>query len=75
MFHRRRPWRGATIKDGSLFGLSKADRGLFYHVEVPSSANELAITPPDIEINGALVQVNKVTFKEQTSTRWTGLCQ
>lgn len=66
---------GATIKDGSLFGLSKSDRGLFYDVDVAFTAKVLAITPPDIEINGAVVHMKEIAFNEQTTTKWTGLCQ
>jgi hypothetical protein len=69
------PMDGATVKDGSLFGLGKSDRGLFYDVDVPFAAEALAITPPDIEINGVLVHMNEVAFNERTTTEWTGICQ
>lgn len=69
------PMEGATIKDGSLFGASKSDRGLFYRVDVPSSAKALVVTPPDIEIDGALVEMKQIAFTERTTTEWTALCQ
>ncbi len=69
------PMEGATIGDGSLFGLGKADRGLFYHIDIPFVAKNLAIMPPEIEINGTLVRMNQINFNEQTSTEWAALCQ
>jgi hypothetical protein len=69
------PMDGATVKDGSLFGLGKSDRGMFYDVDVPFAATALAITPPAIEINGVPVQINEIAFNEGTTTEWTGICQ
>lgn len=69
------PMDGATVKDGSLFGLGRSNRGLFYHVDVPFAATAIAITPPDIEINGVRVHMSEIAFNERTTTEWTGICQ
>jgi hypothetical protein len=65
---------GATIKDGSLLGAGRADRGMFVDLEFTGAFPPFELMLPELEVNGIRVAGNAVTYRRTTGVVWKAMC-
>jgi hypothetical protein len=67
------PMDGATIKDGSLFGMGTSARSMSFELQTDRNWRAFSVRPPDVEINGIARSLTGVKFVRTTGIVWAAV--